>query len=145
LSGKSDDNWFSAETATFGDRLAAAREAAGMSQSDLARRIGVRAKTVSQWEADASEPRANRLQMLGGMLNVSLMWLLTGEGDGIEAPDRSYPQSAEINALLVDLRQLQSDMTAFPARLARIENRLRQSLAVMSAQAGADMQPDAAE
>jgi len=73
-------DWYGAETATFGDRLAGAREAAGLSQEELATRLGVRLETLIGWEEDAADPRANRLQMLAGMLNVSLMWLLTGEG-----------------------------------------------------------------
>ena len=59
-----NDGWFSDETATFGDRLAGAREAQGLSQEDLARRLGVRLKTIQAWEDDLSEPRANRLQMM---------------------------------------------------------------------------------
>ena len=38
----SENDWFSEETATFGDRLAGAREGAGLSQKDLASRVGVR-------------------------------------------------------------------------------------------------------
>ena len=45
----------------FGDRLAAARDAAGMDAETLARRLGVRLKTLQDWENDISEPRANRL------------------------------------------------------------------------------------
>ena len=35
-----------------------------------------------------SEPRANRLSMLAGLLGVSVMWLLHGEGDGVEHSDK---------------------------------------------------------
>ncbi|MEZ5913851.1 MAG: helix-turn-helix transcriptional regulator, partial [Paracoccaceae bacterium] len=38
---ESAENWYSEEAATFGDRLAAAREAAGLSQAELAQRLGV--------------------------------------------------------------------------------------------------------
>ena len=80
------NDWFSEARATFGDRLAAAREAADLSQKQLARQIGVKTRTLAAWEDDLSEPRANRLQMLAGLLNVSLMWLLNGEGDGVAPP-----------------------------------------------------------
>ena len=56
------------DVATLGDRLARARDAAGMSQSQLARRLGVKLQTLRNWESDRSEPRANRLQMLSGLL-----------------------------------------------------------------------------
>jgi ribosome-binding protein aMBF1 (putative translation factor) len=67
--------WYDADTTTFGDRMTGAREAAGLSQAELAKRLGVKVKTIRAWENDRSEPRANRLQMLAGILGVSIMWL----------------------------------------------------------------------
>ena len=43
------DDWFSEDNATFGDRVAAAREALGLTQSQLASRLGVRLGTVQNW------------------------------------------------------------------------------------------------
>ena len=65
-----DENgdWFAEDVATFGDRISGAREAAGMSQTDLAKRLGIAKTTLAAWEDDRSEPRANRLAMLAGML-----------------------------------------------------------------------------
>ncbi|MFD0980898.1 helix-turn-helix domain-containing protein [Tropicimonas aquimaris] len=122
-------DWFSAETATFGDRVAGAREALGMSQPDLAKRLGVKVKTVRGWENDISEPRANKLQMLSGVLGVSLMWLLNGEGDGLDGPaeDREAPVP-EIRSLLLEIRQIRSEIDDAADRLARVEKRLRASL-----------------
>ena len=129
MHGDSAEGWFSAETATFGDRLAAAREAAGLSQSNLARRLGVRTKTIVHWEHDAAEPRANRLQMLAGLLGVSLMWLLTGEGEGIEGPGVASVRTPELMGLLGELRQLQGEMSGMAARMGQVEKRLRERLA----------------
>ena len=81
-----EEGYYSETAATFGDRLAGAREGAGLSQEALATQLGVEIGTLQAWEDDMDEPRANRLQMLAGMLNVSLSWLLTGRGDGPEAP-----------------------------------------------------------
>jgi len=80
-------NWYSEDAATFGDRLAAAREAAGLSQKAMAERLGVKMGTYRNWEDDASEPRANRLTLLAGMLGVSMRWLMTGEGQGPDLED----------------------------------------------------------
>lgn len=77
--------WHSDDVAVFGDRLAAARAAAGLSQDGLAQKPGVRDSTLRAWESDKIEPRANRLQMLARMLNASVRGLKTGEGDGIGA------------------------------------------------------------
>lgn len=79
--------YFDDASATLGDRIAAARGSTGLTQSGLAARLGVSAKVVSGWENDRSEPRANRLAMLSGMLGVSVAWLLTGMGDGVPEPD----------------------------------------------------------
>ena len=115
-------DWFAPESTTFGDRLAGAREAAGLSQPDLARRLGVRLKTLREWEEDHSEPRANRLSMLSGVLGVSLPWLIAGEGRG---PDGSAPGLADI---LDDIARMRSEALAQAERLERLELRLREAL-----------------
>lgn len=120
--------YYSDASATFGDRLAAAREAAGMSQAELARRLGVKLKTVTGWENDTSEPRANRLQMLAGMLSVSIRWLLTGEGEGLAEPGEAAAVPAEARALLGELRALKAELGQTAERLGRIEKRLRAAL-----------------
>ena len=87
-----DDDWYSDDAATFGDRLAAAREAKGMNQKAFARRLGVAPETVEGWENDMREPRANKLQMMSGILDVSMSWLLTGEGRGVDPEvDAGHP------------------------------------------------------
>ncbi|WP_415184966.1 helix-turn-helix domain-containing protein [Phaeovulum sp.] len=115
--------WFSGAAATFGDRLEGAREAAGMTQEALARRLGVRLTTLQAWEGDAADPRANRLQMLAGMLNVSLMWLLTGEGDGIDGP-KPAPTEMSLAAVLAEVRALRAGLSGLDGRLERLEKRL---------------------
>ncbi|WP_425049512.1 helix-turn-helix domain-containing protein [Psychromarinibacter sp. S121] len=119
--------WYSNESATFGDRLVAARDALGLSQADLARQIGVKLKTLSAWENDLSEPRANKLQMLAGVLNVSLIWLLNGEGDGIDNPD-STAMPEELSALLTEIRTLKGNLKQTADRLGGIEKRLQKAL-----------------
>lgn len=121
-------NWFSAEVATFGDRLAGAREAAGLSQTDLAKRLGVRLTTVQAWEDDASEPRANRLQMLAGMLSVSIRWLLTGEGDGLDAPSTPGTHDAATLEALADISRLRAQMLALAQDIGQLESRLHHLL-----------------
>lgn len=118
--------WFSEEQATFGDRLAAAREAAGLNVAGLARRLGVREKTIRAWEDDLSEPRANRLQMLAGLLNVSIMWLLTGHGEGVSPPEEDV-QPHDMDAVLTDIRLMRAEMGRMENRLGLLEKRLRQS------------------
>ena len=69
---------------TMGGRIQKAREARGLTVSQLARRTGVLSKTVHKWETNRSEPRANKLQLLAGVLSVPPLWLLNGEGSPLE-------------------------------------------------------------
>lgn len=124
---ETQQGWFSDETATFGDRMAAAREAHGLSQADLAKRLGVKLKTVSAWENDLREPRANHLQMMAGLLNVSFRWLLTGEGDGLEEPGATDVED-DLNQLILDLRQMRQEHARLGEQMGRLEKRLRLTL-----------------
>lgn len=124
-------DWYGPDTATFGDRLAAARDAASMTQAQLARRLGIKPSTLVNWEDDLSEPRANRLSMLAGLLNVSIIWLLTGEGDGVDAPDSDEPSvDPELNDLLIELRALRGEYRTVTDKLSLLEKRLRLALKV---------------
>lgn len=121
-------DWFDAETTTFGDRVTGAREAAGMSQTELAKRLGVKVKTIRTWENDQSEPRANKLSMLAGLLGVSMMWLLSGQGDGLESPEENAGMDGGMEQLLLDIRQIRQEQTQLAERMGRIEKRLRAAL-----------------
>jgi len=121
------ENWYSNDTATFGDRLADAREAQGMSQEDLARRVGVKPSTLVRWENDLAEPRANRLSMLSGLLNVSLRWMLTGEGEGLSAPVEGIAMPEEVSAILTEMRQAQGDLVRLADRIGHLEKRLKRA------------------
>jgi len=123
----SDVGWYSNDAATFGDRVAAGREALGLTQEALSKRLGIKLKTLQNWENDLGEPRANKLQMLAGVLNVSLMWLLTGEGEGLEAPEEGAI-SADLATVLVELREMRLEATKAAGRLGRLEKRLRKAI-----------------
>ncbi|WP_253913264.1 helix-turn-helix domain-containing protein [Pseudoruegeria sp. HB172150] len=119
--------WYSNESATFGDRMVAAREALGLSQADLAKKIGVKLKTLKAWEDDVAEPRANKLSMLAGVLNVSLVWLINGEGEGLSAPDE-VQIPGELTALLTELRQLKGSLARTAEKLGGVEKKLQRAL-----------------
>jgi transcriptional regulator with XRE-family HTH domain len=120
---------YSEVAATFGDRLALAREAQHLSQEQLAKRLGLRADTIRNWEFDRSAPRANRLQMLAGFLNVSMVWLMTGEGDGRPHPrpaGSKHTVSGELAAALGEIHELRLANIKTNDRLSKLEKRLRQ-------------------
>ncbi|GAA6196602.1 helix-turn-helix transcriptional regulator [Pseudophaeobacter sp.] len=118
-------DWFGPEAATFGDRVAAAREAADMTQAQLARRLGIKKSTLMGWEQDLSEPRANKLSMVSGLLNVSMSWLLTGEGEGMSEPADVDLAVGDFAGVLNELRALRNEMRSNAERAARLEKKLR--------------------
>lgn len=123
-----DTDWYGPDMATFGDRLAAAREAAGQTQAQLAKQLGVKEKTVASWENDTSEPRANRISMLAGLVNVSVMWLLNGEGEGLDAPADGSDIPEDVQAALVEMRTIQSNLIKQAHRLGVLEKKIRKSV-----------------
>lgn len=121
-------DWYGPKAATFGDRVAAAREMSEMTQAQLARRLGVRVATLRAWEDDMSEPRANRLSIMAGLLNVSMMWLINGQGEGLDAPAEDVILPASANEILNELRDLRVDMMARVEQMGRLEKKLRTAL-----------------
>lgn len=122
-----DTGYYGQDAATFGDRVAAAREAQKMSQEVLAKRLGIKLVTLKRWEEDVAEPRANMLSMLCGVLNVSMVWLITGEGDGFDDPEDD-PISPDIREVLAEVRALRAQFKSRTEKLGRLEKRLRQLL-----------------
>lgn len=102
---------------TFGGRLWRAREAVAMSESALAKAIGVKRETLRAWESDRSEPRANKLVTIAGLLNVSPTWLLHGVGD---AP-QSETLASEISIVRAQLQRLRELREQTDGAVASIE------------------------
>lgn len=57
---------------TFGTMIAALRKEQGMTQLDLAEKMGVTDKAVSKWERDLSFPDVNSLPKLAEIFHVSV-------------------------------------------------------------------------
>ncbi len=90
---------------TLGGRIESARNAQGFSPAQLASRLGVLTKTIKNWESDRSEPRANKLVTLAGLLGASVMWLTTGDESPMES---AIDKSLETANLSLKMEQLLS-------------------------------------
>lgn len=66
-------------------RLKNLRESVGWSQKEFGKEIGVSSNTVQSWEKD-TYPKGDALIRISELLNCSIDWLLTGEGDSIYMP-----------------------------------------------------------
>lgn len=63
----------------LGQRLQQLRKAKGLSQEELADRVGVSRQAVSKWESGQSAPDLDRLLALRTQLDTSADYLLTGQ------------------------------------------------------------------
>lgn len=89
---------------TLGERIAYYRGALGLSQGELAEKLGVSRQAVSKWETDAGLPDLDRLIALSGLYNITLDELVKGTApspapaDGAQAaafPPEASPAAAE--------------------------------------------------
>ncbi len=74
-----------------GQRIVEAREAAGLSQEQLADKLGVPLPNITFWERRAPAPRSEVLAKLASVLGVSIDYLLLGAE---HAPPKKKPGPA---------------------------------------------------
>lgn len=80
----------------MGPRIRSAREAAGYSACELARRIRKHPSQISRWELGAFEPQASTIAEIARECRVTTDWLLTGEGDGPEVHAHRVTEAAAV-------------------------------------------------
>lgn len=108
---------------TLGGRLSRTRESKGLSIPHVARRVGVKPKTIQEWESDRSEPSVEHLKLVVGVLDVSMVWLLHGVGEA-PADDIGPDPLLAIAAQLEKLQAMHNDAGQIILRLQRELRRL---------------------
>ena len=87
-------------------RIRQAREQAGLTQSDVARELGVTPQAVQLWESDdpetATAPRGKRIEALATLLNQSPVWVQFGH-QGTESPHANTVPGPQIRRANVPL------------------------------------------
>jgi transcriptional regulator with XRE-family HTH domain len=73
------------QAGSIGERIRRARKNAGLSQVDLARRIGVSQPAIATWESGVHDPRRVVLARLAEALSISLEWLAAGARSSAES------------------------------------------------------------
>lgn len=104
--------------ATLGDRLTAAREAAGLDIAAMAETLGLRPETLEGWEIDQAEPTASLMGRIATVTGVSAVWLLTGQGRG----PKDDSATTALRAELAELRRLLAEAAARVERLEEVLN-----------------------
>ena len=82
---------------TLGERIQNMRKEMGLSQEELAEKIGVSRQSVSKWENDAALPDTDRVIDLARLFGVSTDALLTGGDTCAETPPEAADAPDEKN------------------------------------------------
>lgn len=72
----------------FNEKIFQCRKQMGLSQEELAERIGVSRQAVSKWELGTAQPELDKLKLLAKTFGVSTDWLLD---DAQDAPQNAAP------------------------------------------------------
>ena len=84
---------------TFGEKMQALRQSAGMSQDALAERLDVSRQAVSRWERDETMPETDKVVVLADIFGVTTDYLLRPQAaeqpSAEEHPPRSDPTQAQ--------------------------------------------------
>lgn len=82
---------------TFSEKLLELRRREGLSQEQLADRLGVTRQSVSKWESGAAVPELAKLVALSDLFSVSVDYLVK---DRLEEPERPAPEAPPSTARL---------------------------------------------
>ena len=63
---------------SLGEKLLDLRKKSGLSQEDVAEKLGVSRQTVSKWETDQTVPELIKAKLLSELYNVSYDYLISG-------------------------------------------------------------------
>ena len=64
---------------SFGQRIKAAREQAGITQVELGEKVGVSGVAIMRYEKGTRQPRLEQFQRIASVLSVDVNWLMHGQ------------------------------------------------------------------
>lgn len=135
---------------SFGARIAAARAAMEMTQSALAKTVGVSRAAVAQWEGETTVPTLDKVEVIARALGKSPCFLAFGEGaedaevlDGAPVDQFEIRVSAGHGALIAE--EMRTGRWVVPPQvLSRMRRRATDHLAIIEAR-GDSMAPTIAD
>lgn len=81
---------------TFSEKLLELRRKEGLSQEQLADRLGVTRQSVSKWESGAAAPELSKLVALSDLFSVSVDYLVKDHLEEPERPAEAPPSTAKL-------------------------------------------------
>lgn len=123
---------------TVGGNIRKIRERRGITQTELAIRLGISSRTVSSWEVNRTEPKM-------GMLEKVCMVLNCRKSDIIEDTEYDIPLKNENPALLELAKQMDPALRALQDKIGEltIENRISVEIFVDALLAKQDKEKEA--
>ena len=118
---------------TIGSRIAGRRKELGMTQEELAVKLGVSAQAVSKWENDASCPDISLLPDLVKSLDITTDELLTGKTRKVQMMPEAQRKS--LDELTMRIRVLSADGD-------KVKVNLPMSLVKVCLEIGVNIAPD---
>ena len=100
---------------TMGERIKELRKESGMTQTELAEKMGVTKGTVSTWETNSRTPSFNTLNQLCELFDKS-MGYVTGQSD---IPGHSRIMEEE--AVDLALSEVEEELTEYALKFARLD------------------------
>lgn len=94
----------------IGARIAALRKQKGLSQAELALKVGVTTSAVGQWESGHTRPAMTIMRLLAHELDVRMEYILTGEEQG---DDVTAKTDMELEFLMLARRMTRRQRAAF--------------------------------
>lgn len=105
---------------TAGQRIKAARKAAGMTQKDLAGKLDIAYQTLAQWENDLRNPKYDTLQRIASALGIhpgELMGL-KDYGDNIWGlPDMSQEELEEVRLRVLQIKEDRKELAPLQSKI----------------------------
>lgn len=80
---------------TFAEKLKSIRKQAGMSQEQLAEKLGVSRQAVTKWETDAGIPDIENIMAISALFDISIDELLSNERGAKKPVDYLYESITE--------------------------------------------------
>ena len=94
---------------SIGNRISKYRKDKGMTQEELAAKLGVSSQAVSKWENDASCPDISLLPQLCRILGISTDELLTGQRNEVKMVPAEQRKSLDELTLRIRVNSAQGD------------------------------------